>query len=84
MSCKCTVLSGDDYHFFYNQVNKSYELKAKDDKAMKEFLQKAGELLEGCPFSDAGLYFIDLNKKTTERKHHEFRCRRLEGKNKES
>jgi len=83
MSTKCTVLSGNAYHFFYNQVSKKYEIKVEDEEAMSEFLQRAGELLEGCPFSDAGLYFIDLKKGTTERKYHKFECKRLNAKNQE-
>jgi hypothetical protein len=58
---KCTVLYGDNYHFYYDYTDDKYHLDFQKD-GFNKFLEKAGNILEACPKSDSGIYVISMTK----------------------
>ena len=87
MSTKCTILcstteqgknEGIDYHFYFDYADNGYHLKYENQESFDEFLRRVGELLSGCPLSDAGVYMIDLNKGKIEKFKTDIKCESLE------
>jgi hypothetical protein len=60
MSTKCTVLYGKGYHFYFDYKDDKYHIDHQTKRDLQTFLNKAGKILEQCPFSDSGIYSIAM------------------------
>jgi len=80
MSTKCTILSSKNYHFYFDYKDMDYHLEYDTEEEKIEFLRRIGKILECCPFSDSGIYMIELKKGTSKRVNHKFICELLEEK----
>ena len=60
MSTKCTVLYDEDYHFYFDYKDNQYHLEYDNEVALQKFLNKVGNILASCPFSDAGICSLSL------------------------
>ena len=65
MSTKCSILYRRTkkniwYHFYWDYKDDDYHLEYKNQSSYNHFLRRIGRLLEQCPLSDAGIYFIGM------------------------
>lgn len=78
MSTKCTILYDEEYHLYFDYKDRLHHLKCDSNDGMQHFLERVGKILTGCPFSDSGVYLINLEDNTCERMNYELKCEALE------